>query len=67
MKIYKCDRCGREVVETFGHDVLDDEDWLTVYYDENDEPFHYYYDDAAERYYTKQQVACVKHFCPSCY
>lgn len=67
MKIYRCDKCGREIVETFGRDVLDDEDWLTIYYDENDEPFHYYYDDESERYYTKQQIAYVKHLCPSCY
>ena len=66
MKIYRCDKCGREVIETFGHDVLNEEGWTREWYDENGEPFHFYYDEKSKRYYTDQWAAAVKHFCPTC-
>lgn len=67
MKIYKCDKCGREVVEPYGWDIFDDEGWTTVWYDEQGIPIWWDYDEKTDSYYTHQQIITVKHFCPTCY
>lgn len=66
MKIYKCDNCGREEPEPYGYDLFNEGGWVREWYDKNGEPVHFYYDDKLKKYYAKQQVAAVKHFCFAC-
>ena len=67
MKIYRCDRCGREVVEPYGCDVFNDEGWATEWYDEQGLPICWDYDEKTDSYYTREPIVIVKHFCPNCY
>ncbi len=67
MKIYKCDRCGREVVEPYDCDIFNEEGWTTVRYDQQGIPILWDYDEKANLYYTREPIVMVKHFCPACY
>lgn len=66
MKIYKCDRCGREIVESYEDNVFKNDGWTTAYYDEHGAPFRWEYDEKTCSYYTHQPIVIVKHFCPYC-
>jgi hypothetical protein len=66
MKIYKCDRCGREIVESYWDDVFEDEGWTTAWYDEYGFPIQWEYDEKTGSHYTYHPVT-IKHFCPACY
>ena len=66
MKIYKCDRCGREIVESYWDDIFEDEGWTTAWYDEHGAPIQWEHDEKTGSYYTRQPIVIVKHFCPTC-
>lgn len=66
MNIYKCDCCGREEIVPYGYDLFNEGGWIREWYDKNNEPVRFDYNDTLKKYIPDKKIASEKHFCFHC-